>query len=157
MAVLHDTWCEVQNQAINHEYLRKARKELQKQVKQVCVQRHRPTKEREYPLLRIALRNSYIEKENMIPVRQGNAIILAPKKIGISLQPTLIPTDQLLTELDRNCSNCRGQNYKHSRASGHCSHPNFRTRRTLRSDMFRPQLFRIIPLLETTVPRPNSS
>jgi hypothetical protein len=57
MAVQHDTWCDVQTQATDHQYLRKARKELQKQMKQVAPQRHRPTKVREFPLLRIALRN----------------------------------------------------------------------------------------------------
>jgi hypothetical protein len=90
MAVQHDTWCDIQTQAADHQYLRKARKELQKQMKQVAPQKHKSTKTREYPLLRIALRNSYLEKEDMVPVRQGNAVILAPKMKGISIQLILL-------------------------------------------------------------------
>jgi hypothetical protein len=110
MALPHDTWCELQTQAADHQYLRKARKELQKQMKQVASQRHRSTKAREYPLLRIALRNSYLEKEDMVPVRRGNAVILAPKIKGISFPLILLQTSQLLIEF---CRSRQCQSYEH--------------------------------------------
>ena len=154
MALPHDTWCELQTQATDHQYLRKARKELQKQMKQVTVQRHRSTKARECPLLRIALRNSYLEKEDMVPVRQGNAVILAPKMKGISIPLILLQTSQLLTEL---CRSCHCQNYEHSRPSGQRPCSNIRVRRTLRSCLLWPHVLQALPILEASILRPNPS
>jgi hypothetical protein len=152
MALPHDTWCELQTQATDHQYLRKARKELQKQIKQDTPQRHRSKKAREYPLLRIALRNSYLEKEDMVPVRQGNAVILAPKMKGISIPLLLLHTSQLLTKI---CRSCHCQNYEYPRLSGQRPCSNIRIRRTKRSCLLWSHFLQALSVLEAAVPRPN--